>query len=141
MAEIKGDNANTVQHNGEYGNGAVSILEATVNAAAVDDTIYLGDVAGGNEIYRATIYREALGTGVTLNLGYQMKSSADGSDDLTAFFETEDAATAGRAENAGDTVTIPDGEGAEIVATVKGATTAAEDRKVKVILERVYHGQ
>lgn len=141
MAEIIGENVRTVQHNGEYGNQAVSIFEATVNDAEVDDTIYFGDIAGGNEVFRVTVYRGALGADVTLDLGYRLKNSADGSNNLTAFFAATPVATAGRTENVGDTVLIPDGFGAEIVGTIKGDDTVSSNRTIKVIVERVYHGQ
>lgn len=141
MSEINGLNVKTVQHNGEYGNAAVSIFKATLNAAQIADTVKFGDISGGNEVYRATLYRGALGAGVTMSLGYRMKDAADGSSDLTAFLNAADVAAAGRAENAGNTVIIPDGKGAEIVATIGGAATAASDIDVTVVLERVYHGQ
>lgn len=141
MAEIIGKNVRTTQHNGEYGNQSASVLGATVNGAAINDTIYFGDIAGGNEVIRVTVYREALGADVTLDLGYRMKTPGQGADNLTAFFAATSVSAAGRTEGEGDTVIIPAGDGVELVGTVKGAATPSSDRDIKVIVERIYHGQ
>ena len=42
MADIEGKNLRTLQHNGEYGNARVAILQHTLAAAQIGDVVVLG---------------------------------------------------------------------------------------------------
>lgn len=138
MAEVNGDRYKNLPMAGEYGNLAAGVYTKTLAAAAIADTVLLGDIPGAAEITRVTLVNAALGASTTLSLGYRYKVAAEGSNALTAFFNAASTASAARADSAADVVQIANGAGVELVATVGGAAATG---KITAIVEYIYRGQ
>ncbi len=138
MADIEGKNLRTLQHNGEYGNARVAILQHTLAAAQIGDVVVLGKLPGGVRIHTSTLRNAALGASSTLTLGYRYINAAEGSDATAGLLAATATSSAARTTGAVDVVDIATGSGVEIVSVVAGgAATGA----ISAIIEYDYPGQ
>lgn len=71
------DREANLQHFGTFGNASVLAKKRTLAAAAVGDKIYFGVIPRGTLIYDFVSAAGALGTGVTIDFGYEKVNDED----------------------------------------------------------------
>lgn len=102
---------------------AVAHGSATLAAAQIGDKVRLNKVYAGTKVYGAKLVNAALGTGVTVDLGFEYANGEAGGV-ANAFLAAANGAAAGAKESATAPVTLA--YDAYIVATIAGAAATGK---------------
>lgn len=130
-------NAPTLQDVAYSGEAPLAAVHGSANlvAAQVGDKIRLSKVYAGTKVYDAKIVHGALGTGVTVDLGFEYCNGESGSN-ATAFLSADAEAAAGKSSSSVAPVTLA--YDAYIVATIGGAAATG---KIDSVLTYEFKGK
>lgn len=136
MADVNKDAIRReITHSGTYGNKTGRSYSYEASAVAANDKIYLGKIPAGSEICFSRLVFDDLGTGATLDVGWEyIDGTAGGGADV--LFDGVDVSTAaGSSDYAGFTQTLE--RDAYLYATPLGAAITGT---LEVILDWIFHG-
>ena len=119
---------------GPFGNGYTNPAKIVVNAATATTVLEMAPIPANSVIGNLRAAFEALGTGVTIDIGYKTASTTD----ATYFGAAVAAAAAGDHTFSG--LPLETTEQATLIVTIGGATTTAADKLIWVVPEYLYKG-
>lgn len=119
---------------GEYGNLYGTRADFTFAGEASGTKVYLCRIPAGSVIRRPDLVNEALGAGVTLDLGFENEDSSQ-TDDPDYFLAAVDGATASRKDS--DAFDLVVDKDTDITLTTGGAAATG---KVEVDLSFLFKG-